>query len=140
MITIYEYVNYTLDNNENTEMIYTDFQKDFDINLKFNVHINTICKKAYMMLGFVLRNCKLFANGYVLFRFRSLVSNILDYCTPVWRKSCNVYKHRLDRIQIRFFRFLQHKYHDNDFNNTISLARFNINSLEQERDGHDFIL
>lgn len=81
-----------------------------DTKLRFDNHINTAINKAYRMLGFLIRQCKNFTNIKTLnILFNSLVRPHLEYCTPVWNPSYSKYIHSLEKVQIRFLRFLARK-------------------------------
>jgi hypothetical protein len=74
-----------------------------DRKLTFVPHIESISKKAHRMLGFVIRNTKVFKNNETkILLYNSLVRSILEYCTVVRRPHFATHTLRLERLQKRF--------------------------------------
>lgn len=94
------------------------------------------------MLGFVLRNCKVFQNYKTkLVLYNSLIRSVLEYCSVVWRPHYAVHSLRLERIQKRF---LWHLAFSDGISRSIysykhRLMHYHIKSLENRRKIHDAI-
>ena len=74
-----------------------------DSRLRFDMHIDNICKKALKTLGFFLRNCKEFKKPDTkICLYNALVRSILEYCSVVWNPHYKKYKNRIESIQKRF--------------------------------------
>lgn len=74
-----------------------------DQKLTFKPHMDNIIKRASGMLGFVIRNTKLFRKPSTkILLYNSLVRSILEYCSTVWRPHYAVHSLRIERIQKRF--------------------------------------
>ena len=75
--------------------------------LNFNVHVNFIVGKAFKMFGFLKRTCKTFTNVTALrLLYLTLVRSQLDYCSQVWSHHQQYLTHKLERVQIKFVKFL----------------------------------
>jgi hypothetical protein len=84
----------------------------FDKSLRFNLHIQTITKKAHKMLGFLKRSCKDFHNlkTHILL-YNSLVKSQLIYCTVAWNPSYQKYIDEIEDIQKKFVKHVSYKFH-----------------------------
>lgn len=82
----------------------------FDEKLKFDLHIESICTKAYQMLGFVLRSTKPFqsATTYIIL-YQALVRSHLEYASVIWNPFYTIYSTRLEIIQKKFLRSLNYR-------------------------------
>lgn len=84
----------------------------FDGKLRFDVHIDTIVKKAFKTLGFVIRTCRKFHNpDTIIYLYNALVRTQLEYASPIWSPYYKEYIVRLERVQRRFTRYLFKKFH-----------------------------
>ena len=76
-------------------------------NLNFNLHVNNVVCKSYKMLGFLKRTCKSFSNVIALkLLYFSLVRSQLDYCSQVWAPHQSYLARKLERVQVKFIKFL----------------------------------
>ncbi|XP_022817120.1 uncharacterized protein LOC111349980 isoform X1 [Spodoptera litura] len=79
----------------------------FDSKLTFLPHIDSIINKSSKMLGFIIRNSKLFRSPTTkITLYNSYVRSQLEYCSVVWSPQYNVHQVRVERIQKRFLRHL----------------------------------
>ena len=83
-----------------------------DSGLRFNQHVDNVCKKANSVLGFIRRNfktcsCKIKEDLYFTY-----VKPVLEYAAEVWAQSphtrCSI--NRLESIQRRAARFVMNDY------------------------------
>lgn len=99
----YHIGNHIIDSVETTR----DLGVVYDSKLTFIPHIDNVIKRASKMLGFVIRNAKIFRKVKTkILLYNSLVRSILEYCTVVWRPHYAVHSLRIERIQKRFLRHL----------------------------------
>jgi hypothetical protein len=113
----------------------------FDRALKFEVHIHEITKKAYKMLGFLMRTSKHFKNikTHVLL-FNSLVKSQLNYCTIAWNPKYQKYIDQIEDIQKKFVRYLSHKFNRGiDDTYEARCALFQLKSLQSTRTENDLM-
>ncbi|KAJ8712619.1 hypothetical protein PYW07_005461 [Mythimna separata] len=113
-----------------------DLGVNFDSQLTFVPHVESIIKKASKMLGFVIRNITGFRRSSTkILLYNSIVRSVLEYCSTIWRPHYATHNLRLERIQKRFLWHLA-------FANGISkrkrsydarLAHFKMVSLEKRR-------
>jgi transcription elongation factor Elf1 len=100
-------------NGQNLECVdsINDLGVTFDSELKFNIHIEAISKKAYRMLGFLIRSCKDFKNikSHTLL-YESLVKSQLNYCTVAWNQKYQKYVDHIEDIQRRFLKYMSLKF------------------------------
>lgn len=105
-----------------------------DSKLTYERHVDHIVKKAYRTMGFVLRASSQFSNLKVLkILYCSLVRSVLEYCSQVWNPLYNVYIDRIESIQRRFLKHLQHKSKTYDPNYEARCRRHHILPLYQRR-------
>lgn len=134
---------YTL---EGTFLTEVDCIKDLgviiDKKLTFKPHIDSTVNKASRMLGFVLRNSKIFRSVRAkILIYNSLVRSILEYGSVVWRPHYAVNSLHLERVQKRFLWHLSFsvglakkiKSYDR------RLAHFKITSLSKRRELLDMV-
>lgn len=110
----------------------------FDSGLSFVEHINIKAAEAQKMLGFIIRNCKLFTNhNAIKVLYFSYVRSKLEYASLCWNPYYASHKYTLERVQRKFLKYLAFKtdsvYPDRGINHNSLLIRFNINSLEFRR-------
>lgn len=80
--------------------------------LRFDLHIDAICKKAFRTLGFVIRTSRNFQRPEtVIYLYNTLVRSQLEYASPIWSPHYKDYILRVERIQRRFTRYLFRKFH-----------------------------
>ncbi|KAJ8736962.1 hypothetical protein PYW07_000233 [Mythimna separata] len=107
-----------------------------DSKLTFVPHVENIISRSQRMLGFVIRNGKVFKSPLTkLVLYNSLVRSILEYCSVIWRPHYATHSLRIERIQKRFIRYLGYSkgrqfkylsYHDR-------LGWYKMSSLEARR-------
>lgn len=119
------------------EGIVKDLGITLDSKLTYLPHIDDIVKRASRMLGFVIRNGKVFKNSRTkILLYNSLVRSILEYCSTVWRPHYSTHILRLERVQKRFLWHLA--YSDGYAKKLPSYAdrakHFKISVLNQRRD------
>lgn len=74
-----------------------------DRKLTFVPHIDHIVNKASRMLGFIIRNGKVFKKPATkILLYNSLVRSILEYNSVVWRPHFATHNLRIERVQKRF--------------------------------------
>lgn len=102
----------------------------YDSKLMFNTHIDEIVKKAYKLLGFILRVCKSFTSvESLIILYKSLVRSQLEFITPIWNPHCAKYITKIESIQNKFIYIISRK-----FNLTsIECNKFNIIPLVKRR-------
>lgn len=78
-----------------------------DSKLTFIPHIDDIVSRASRMLGFIIRNGKVFQSPQTkILLFNSYVRSVLEYGSVVWSPEYSVHSLRIERIQKRFLRHL----------------------------------
>lgn len=83
-----------------------DLGVTFSFNMCFSHHIEGIVSKAFMMLGFLMRNSKVFKDPYTLKSlYISLVRSHLEYASIVWAPHYFIYRNNIERVQKRFIKF-----------------------------------
>lgn len=116
----------------------TDLGINFDYKLSFSDHIDTICRSAMRMLGFIIRNCRAFSNVLALKSlFFAFVRSKLEYGALIWYPLYECHKESLELVQRRFLKFLSLKvdghYPTPGTDQHVLLSRFGIQSLELRR-------
>lgn len=136
--------SYCIDNIPLEEVsVIRDLGVMLDSQLSFTSHIDEIIGKAYKLLGFVWRNCKIFRNKTALVTaYFALVRSTLEYCSNVWNPQYKCHQDRIERIQKRFLFYLSvhQKKLPSLTSYTDRLRFFNIPSLENRRRISDQVL
>lgn len=103
--------DYTLKNSMVTRVSHVkDLGVTFDSKLIFDVHIESIVKRAAKALGFICRISSDFKNiKTIKILFCSLVRSHLEYASQVWNPMYGVYINRIESIQRRFTRYIQYR-------------------------------
>ena len=102
--------------------------------LKWNIHINNVCKKASSTLGFVRRNVQHCPVQTRRAAYLALVRSSLEYAASVWDPYTVAEIKKLEKVQRRGARFIS-----NDFKSkhegcvTKMLEEHNLPSLQQRR-------
>ena len=102
--------------------------------LKWNIHINNVCKKASSTLGFVRRNVQHCPVQTRRAAYLALVRSSLEYAASVWDPYTVAEIEKLEKVQRRGARFIS-----NDFKSkhegcvTKMLEEHNLPSLQQRR-------
>lgn len=106
----------------------------FDSKLSFRSHVQSIVKKAYRNLGFVIRTTKDFSNlNCIKYLYYSLVRNGLEFASQIWNPQWALYCNDLERVQRKFTRYLNFKSSFPRLEYEDRLHRFEMNSLDQRR-------
>lgn len=106
----------------------------FDSKLRFDLHIEEIIKKAYRMLGFIMRATNKFTNlKCINMLFNALVRSILEYNSFVWAPHHDNQSHQIERIQRSYTRQLAFKYRITYNNYNDRLEKFGMLSLSERR-------
>ena len=75
--------------------------------LNWSMHINHVVSKAFKMLGFIKRTCKYFNSIKVLKTlYVSYVRSHVEYCSPIWSPHQLYLIKKLERVQIKFIKYL----------------------------------
>lgn len=132
--------NYTVNN---VPLQKCEFVRDLgitiDAKLRFNIHIDSICRSARKMLGFIFRNAKPFKKTTTkVLLYTTLVRSKLEYGTVIWNPHYQVYKDRLESIQRKFTKFYLIG-PDKKLPYNTRLKRFQLNSLSSRRKLIDMI-
>lgn len=113
-----------------------------DDKLQFIDHIDTITKKAFGMLGFILRTSKSLFNIHTIKTlFYAYVRPHLEYCSQVWNPLYAIHKNRIERIQTKFLKYLNYRSYltlDNPYSINIHHSH-NITTLADRRTYHDLV-
>lgn len=118
-----------------------DLGVTFDKKLKFDDHVNSIVKKSYSMLGFVMRTASKFNDlSCVNFLYNSLVRSRLEYNTAVWNPYQSTYKSKIERVQRKYTRLLFYKLQYEPLSYTQRLQVLNMPELERRREYFDACL
>lgn len=79
----------------------------FDGSMKFDSHVRTQVRKAFKMLGFVMRTSRSFMKKEsILHLYRTLVLPQLEYASVVWSPHYDTCADLLENVQRRFTRFM----------------------------------
>uniref|UniRef100_A0A8D9BQ04 RNA-directed DNA polymerase n=1 Tax=Cacopsylla melanoneura TaxID=428564 RepID=A0A8D9BQ04_9HEMI len=79
-------------------------------NLSWKEHIEKTTKKAYSILGCIIRHCDTIHDmDAILLLYKSLVRSILEYGSIVWCPQTQVDRNRIENIQKKFVRYLFYK-------------------------------
>ena len=111
-------------------------------NFNFSIHIGVIVNKAFKMLGLLKRTCSAFEDVRVFKSlYFSIVRSNLEYCSHVWSPSQKYLIAKLERVQIKFIKYLCYKaqipFKTNMYLNLCK--QFNIPTLESRRQVLDLI-
>lgn len=134
--------SYSINNETLTESRHVkDLGVFIDSKLTFIPHMEHIIKKASGMLGFIIRNGRMFRKSKTkIMLYNSLVRSVLEYCSVAWRPHYATHSLRLERIQKRF---LWHLAGRPSWQCKISyektLERFQMVSLEKRRNKLDLM-
>lgn len=110
----------------------------FDSKLSFTDHIHLKVTEATKMIGFIIRNCKMFTNIKSLkILYFSYVRSKLEYGSLIWYPYYINHKLALENVQRKFLKFLSFKtdaiYPERGIAQISLLSRFDMNSLELRR-------
>ena len=78
--------------------------------LKWNTHINNICTKANITLGFLRRNLFSCPRDVKEAAYKGLVRPVLEYGSSVWDPHTKCLQEELEKVQNRAARFVTRNY------------------------------
>lgn len=109
----------------------------FDSELTFSRHISKVTNDAFRMLGFVIRNSKHFKNEQTFKTlYFSFIRSKLEYCSVIWSPTYHKFVKEIERVQIKFIRFLHFKLTGN-YPNFVSYGElanlYGLSTLESRR-------
>jgi ribonucleases P/MRP protein subunit RPP40 len=82
-----------------------------DDKLPFNEHVDEMTRKAYKMLGFILRCGRYFSNqSSMRLLYFTLVRNRLEYCSTIWNPCYSNASDQIERVQKKFTRMFYFKF------------------------------
>ena len=114
--------------------IVRDLGIHFDSKMLLSHHINSIAEKAFINLGFVIRSCKPFTDTKALkIVFCAFVRSTLEYASSIWCPQYQVYKERLERIQLKFIKHLNYRRRDFSISYVDDCHKYGLMTLEQRR-------
>lgn len=106
----------------------------FDSKLHFDAHIENIVNKAYCMLGFVIRNSRVFRKPETyLLLYYTLVRSQLEYCTPIWTPLYGIYKDNIESVQKKFLHCLNYRMSAPKRGYTNMLSTYKVSALSNRR-------
>lgn len=100
--------------------------------LKWDVHINQTCTKAYRQLGYLRRKLALAPSKVRLTSYKCLVRPILEYGSVIWNPHQTYLLNQLEGIQNKALRFVYSQY-SRDVNITALRNRASIQTLAIRR-------
>jgi hypothetical protein len=80
--------------------------------LRWNRHIDNICKKANGVLAFVKRNLRIPSRSIKTKAYKTIVRPTLEYSASVWDPYTLSNTRKIEAVQRRAARFVQHRYHN----------------------------
>lgn len=127
--------SYSLNGLPLTEVMETnDLGVTIDSKLKFDSHIDNITRKAYRMLGFIMRASRDFTTiKPIKILFNSLVRPLLEYNTPIWYPFTDCQIKKVERVQRVFTRQLAYRFNIPYETYNDRLTQINLQSLESRR-------
>jgi hypothetical protein len=89
---------------------YRDLGVIMESDLSFKSHILSAAKRAYGVLGFILRISKLFSDFFtVKLLYKSLVRSKLEFASIIWSPYTLLHINIIEKVQKRFLRYLYYK-------------------------------
>jgi hypothetical protein len=105
-----------------------------DTKLTLDLHIESICNKAYKMYGFVVRACKEFRIPATFIHiYKSLIRSQLEYATSIWDPFYNKYSEQIEKVQKKFLRYLHFKCFRGRLSYHILLDKYKLLCLKYRR-------
>ncbi|RVE41771.1 hypothetical protein evm_013587 [Chilo suppressalis] len=100
--------NYKLNNEVVTQVnVVRDLGVTLDSKLTFANHFNDITTRAYKNLGFIFRVTKDFKDAACMkVLYYAYVQSTLEYCSTVWNPQYITHEHAIERIQMKFVKYL----------------------------------
>ena len=104
-------------------------------NLKYNLHVDNICKKASSVLGFLKRNLRHCPPKVKERAYQSLVRPKLEYATPIWIPQQKTQQKQVEQVQRKAARFVNNKPYNPERPDSVTsmIQEMKWNTLEQRR-------
>ena len=83
----------------------------FDSKLTFDLHVDSICKKASRSLNVLKRFSKILSTKNKLKIFQSFINSNFTYCPVVWHFCSKKQTRNMEKIQERSLRFVYNDFH-----------------------------
>ena len=113
---------------------FKDLGVTFDHQLKFDQHISSILKKAFSMLGFIIRTSRHFSHiESIILLYKTLVRSNLEYASIIWNPSTKTQVDALEKVQRKLTRFIYRKFHYPYQDYETRLKTLNLQSLHVRR-------
>ena len=114
----------------------------FDDNIKFNIHINNICSKAYVISNIIVR-CFTTNNSYYLVKaYSTYIRPLLDYVSSIWNpgKDFIGLNKLIEKVQHKFIKRIYFRCNIIKSTYDIRLCFLNLMNLSHRRLRADLIL
>ncbi|MCS5550755.1 MAG: reverse transcriptase domain-containing protein [Gammaproteobacteria bacterium] len=109
--------------------------------LKWNIHVNNICKKANATLGFLRRNLRNVPESCCKTAYVSLVKSMMEYGATIWNPYLKGDIDKLERIQNRGVRFVKRDYKSREPGSISKMKKeLDLETLEERRHSLRLIL
>jgi len=93
-----------------------DLGVNFDLEWKFNLHIDEKVHTAYSVLGLIYRNVKYLSTNTLVMFYKKLVRSHLEYANCVWSPFREMDVEKVEKVQMRATRMVEqlknHSYED----------------------------
>ena len=100
--------------------------------LKWNLHIDSIVKKANQMLGFLRRNLKINSISTKELAYKTFIRPLVEYACTVWDPAAKTEIAKIEMVQRRAARYVLNRHH-NTSSVSQMLQTLKWSSLEQRR-------
>ena len=133
----YQLNNHILQEVQNNPYLGLEISND----LKWNIHINNVCKKANATLGFLRRNLRNVPENCRKIAYISLVRSTMEYGATIWNPYLKGDIDKLERIQNRATRFIKKDYHNRSPGTITKMKQdLELDTLEERRESLRLIL
>ena len=133
----YQLNNHILQEVQNNPYLGLEISND----LKWNIHINNVCKKANATLGFLRRNLRNVPENCRKTAYISLVRSTMEYGATIWNPYLKGDIDKLERIQNRATRFIKKDYHNRSPGTITKMKQdLELDTLEERRESLRLIL
>lgn len=112
-----------------------------DTKLTLDSHADHILRKAYQILGFIMRVAKPFKQKHSLMSlYNCLVRSNLEYASIAWNPYYNIYINKIEMVQKKFVRYVIRKLHLPRRSYIRALPEFKLLSLQDRRSIADVVM
>ena len=133
----YQLNNHILQEVQNNPYLGLEISND----LKWNIHINNVCKKANATLGFLRRNLRNVPENCRKTAYISLLRSTMEYGATIWNPYLKGDIDKLERIQNRATRFIKKDYHNRSPGTITKMKQdLELDTLEERRESLRLIL